>query len=95
MTPTFTSCGKQVLRDGKDFAQGSSIEAAEAICAALASRAAPNLKRDVLATGLRALSVLTTEIAASMNNPAQGALRKTFVDAAILTFDAAKELSDG
>jgi len=35
MTPTFTSCGKQVLRDGAHFADAVSQDAADLIVSAL------------------------------------------------------------
>lgn len=37
MKPAFTVCGKQVLKDGRDFAQAFNTDGAEVILAALQS----------------------------------------------------------
>jgi hypothetical protein len=91
--PGYTACGKQVLKDGAEFAQAASPEAADLIVFALNFRHPNQLERDVIATGLRATAVLHTDIAAKMTEPRQGQTRKTFLDAASLMLRAAKELS--
>lgn len=92
--PSYTACGKQVLRDGGDFCQARSAEAANLIVLALGGKHPNQLERDVIATGLRATAALHTDIAAAMTEPRQGSTRKTFLDAASLMLKAAKELSN-
>lgn len=52
--PSYAACGKQVLRDGQDFAQACSAEAALLIVIALGAARRPRLSRDELARAILA-----------------------------------------
>lgn len=90
---SYAAYGKQVLRDGQPFADAVSVEAAMLITVSLGGPPANQLERDAIATGLRATALLQCQIAEGLTDPRNGALRKTFIDAASLMLKAAKELS--
>ena len=87
----YTAFGKQILRDGRDFAQATSPEAAILIVLALGGKHPRRLDRDVLAMKLRDQATLLSAIAAQSDLADWQQLRGAFNT----MNQAAEELSDG
>lgn len=90
-TPAYSCCGKQILRDGADFAQAATPEAAILITIALGGKHPRQLDRDVLAMKLRDQATTLSDIAAKVSEPARDQLCGVFNT----MNQAARELSNG
>jgi hypothetical protein len=88
---SYLACGKQVLRDGVDFAQAASPEAAILIVLAMDGAEATRVRREGLAMLLRSQAVTVSNIAAQLSGLAREQLCPIFN----AMNEAARELSNG